>query len=106
AFSDDEGGVEKGSVWVLQLGEVLSIEEIDENLGISLFPNPTRNSFSLDRVDGISSIKVYDLYGRLVVKFSDVSDNLFNVSYLPVGEYIIVAAGTEGNLSSFKLIKK
>lgn len=107
AFSDDEGGFEKGSVWILQLGEILSIEEIvPESNAIFLYPNPSRNSFSLNEIEGVSNIKIFDINGREIVSYDNVNTNLFDVSYLPVGEYIVTIAIEDKNSRSFKLIKQ
>ncbi|MEH6763807.1 MAG: T9SS type A sorting domain-containing protein [Aequorivita antarctica] len=107
AFSDNEGGFEKGSVWVLQLGTILSIEEIDNGSNsFFLYPNPSKNSFSLNDTEGISKIQIFDINGRLVVNYDNLDLNIFNVSYLPVGEYVVKISLENGNLRSFKLIKQ
>lgn len=107
SFSDDEGGFEKGSVWILQLGEILSIEELgsDSNT-IFLYPNPSRNSFSLNEIEGVSNIQIFDTNGRKIVSYNNLSANLFDVSYLPIGEYIVRISWDAKNSRSFKLIKQ
>jgi len=106
AFGDSENGYRKGAAWILQLGLILSIEDLDTPNTIKLFPNPTRNSFSLTSIKGIQNINVYDMLGREVLSFNDISSNQFNVSYLPVGEYIIKVVGQKGAVLSYKLIKE
>ncbi len=105
ACFDDEDGFQKGSVWILQLGAILSIEGEGETNNIYLFPNPTRNGFSLNDVKEISTIIVFDMYGKQIVTFSNIEKNLFSVAYLTVGEYIIQVIDSNGKSSSFKLIK-
>ena len=106
AYRDSDDGFEKGSIWYLQLGEVLSIEEIDENSNIQIFPNPSKQSFSLTNIKGITSIQIFDISGKKVQSFKSFSKNLFDVSYLPVGQYIIMISKSEGENFSFKLIKE
>ena len=107
AFGDSEFGFEKGSVWILQLGEILSIEELgsDSNT-IFLYPNPSRNSFSLNEIEGVSNIQIFDTNGRKIVSYNNLSANLFDVSYLPIGEYIVRISWDAKNSRSFKLIKQ
>jgi len=107
AFSDNEGGFEKGSVWILQLGEILSIEElVSESNAIFIYPNPSKNSFSLNEIDGVSDIQIFDMNGRKVVNYANMNKNLFDVSYLPIGEYIVNIYMENNNSNSFKLIKQ
>ena len=107
AFSDNEGGFEMGSAWILQLGEILSIEDLN---GFSsktfLYPNPSKNSFSLNDITDVSNIQIVDINGRLVVSYDNLASNFFDVSYLPVGEYIVKTSKQNGNSRSFKLIKQ
>jgi hypothetical protein len=106
AFLDNEGGIEKGSVWILQLGLILSIEDLNTPNQLFLYPNPTRNAFSLSDISDVNSIQVFDLLGREVKSFNNINSNQFSVAYLPVGEYIINVVGKKGEVSSYKLIKE
>lgn len=106
AYFDNEGGYQKGSVWILQLGEILSIENIDKFDKINIYPNPSKNAFSLSDIGGIMNIKVFDVLGKEVIQFENISSNYFNVSYLPIGQYFIVATNDKNSSSTFKLIKE
>ncbi|MEZ4881596.1 MAG: T9SS type A sorting domain-containing protein [Flavobacteriaceae bacterium] len=89
------------------MGEILSIEEIvPESNAIFLYPNPSRNSFSLNEIEGVSNVQIFDTNGRKVVSYNNVSANLFDVSYLPIGEYIIKIFWDTKISRSFKLIKQ
>jgi hypothetical protein len=103
AFFDDENGTEKGSVWIIQLGEILSVETLESFNDNFIYPNPTRNSFSLNSVDNVNSVSIYDITGKLVISFKEITNNLFNVSYLPSNGYIVKVISEKGT-SSFKLI--
>lgn len=106
AVFDDEGGVEKGSVWILQLGQILSIYEVGDNSNnLIIYPNPSKNSFSLSDLTEISKIQIFDINGKNIVSFNDLISNLFDVSYLPTGNYIIKIYRNESILN-FNLIKQ
>ena len=77
-----------------------------ESNAIFLYPNPSRNSFSLNEIEDVSNIKIFDINGREIVSYDNVNTNLFDVSYLPVGEYIVRIAIEDKNSRSFKLIKQ
>lgn len=107
AYSDNEGGFQTGSVWILQLGEILSIEEMENSSNnFFLYPNPSKNSLSLNSLADVSNIQIYDITGRLVVAYDNLKPNLFDVSYLPIGEYLVKISLENGNYRSFKLIKQ
>jgi len=107
AYGDSEFGFQKGAVWILRLGEILSIEEIDTSSNeIFLYPNPSKNSFSLNNIADVDNIQIFDINGRLVVSYDNMATNFFDVSYLSVGEYIVKISFENENLRGFKLIKQ
>jgi len=106
SYHDNEGGIQKGSIWILQLGLILSIEDLNIQNKIFLYPNPTRNAFSLSDISDVDFIQIFDMLGREVLSFNNINTNQFNVSYLPIGEYIIKVIGQKGAVSSYKLIKE
>ena len=107
AYSDFVGSNEEGSVWVLELGEVLSITEINDNLGLSLVPNPARNAFRLSNINGIEKVYVYSMSGKQLIGYVPANiGNHFDVSYLPVGQYLIEIIHENRSRSHFKLIKE
>ncbi|PHS68081.1 MAG: hypothetical protein COB12_02365 [Flavobacterium sp.] len=106
AFGDSENGYRKGAAWVIKLGLILSIEDLNTPNNIFLYPNPTRNAFSLSDITNVNTIQVFDMLGREVLSFNSVKSNQFNVAYLPVGEYIINVVTEKGSISSYKLIKE
>ena len=81
-------------------------KSIIEQNNVFLYPNPSKNAFSLSDLDDVSAIKVFDMYGKTVVSFANIDENLFNVSYLPIGEYVILVSNENGSSSSYKLIKE
>lgn len=107
SYTDDDGGLDKGSVWILELGGILSIEEVDGRSNkITLYPNPSKKSFSLSSLENISKLEIYDMYGKKVLNFNKLDSNVFDVSYLPTGSYLIRASLQNGGSASYKLIKE
>jgi|TARA_R100000479_G_scaffold85403_1_gene41505 hypothetical protein len=104
--TDYIGGNENGSLWVLQLGEILSIDNMDDNnVEVVVFPNPTKKSFKLNDIDGINLIQIFDNQGKEIISYKDITSNNFDVSYLPVGTYLILIKNDNRNTFSYKLIK-
>ncbi|PVW13316.1 T9SS type A sorting domain-containing protein [Marixanthomonas spongiae] len=102
----DINGFENGSLWILQLGKILSIDDIDgNNEQILVYPNPTNNSFSLHEIDDILMIQIFDSQGKEIISFKDIKSNNFDVSFLPVGVYVILIKSNNEDISSYKLIK-
>ena len=80
----------------------LSIVDNDE-IKLSIFPNPTSTSWHIKTKTIINSILLYDILGRKV--YFDTPNNKdvqINAKFLPNGFYLLVINKTE----SFKLIKK
>lgn len=105
SFTDNDGGYQKGSFWTLRLGEILSIEPISPLEVNYLYPNPTKTSFSLSNFENVSNLKVYAINGAEVVTFDVNGENNYNVSYLPIGTYLVKVFYDTGESSTFKLIK-
>ena len=107
AYGDSEFGYQKGAAWILHLGEILSIDEIGGTQNtVFLYPNPSKNSFSINDLKDVSNIQIFDINGRLVVVYDNLTRNLFDASYLPVGEYLIKTSLENGSFRSYKLIKQ
>ncbi|MDO4763927.1 MAG: T9SS type A sorting domain-containing protein, partial [Flavobacteriaceae bacterium] len=68
-----------------------------------LYPNPIQNTFFLKGFRAVSEVKIYDKSGRLVSVFEP--QNSYNISNLPIGNYILVVKSDSG-LDNFKIIKK
>ncbi len=70
---------------------------------IRLFPNPTSSSFRLSM--DVAEIKIYTMTGQLVKRIEG-SKELYNISDLSTGVYLIKVLNTDGSSSSIKFIKK
>ncbi len=93
--------------------DLTSNNEIEETLGISLFPNPTSDVLSVKNEEGFSantSLEIYDASGRLVQSSSFVPEGQVTfdvqVNTLPQGNYtlsISVAGNIKKSLGFIRL---
>jgi len=82
--------------------ESLSIDDNDE-IKLSIFPNPTSTSWYIKTKTIINSILLYDILGRKVYHDTPNNKNVeIDAKFLPNGFYLLVINKAE----SFRLIKK
>lgn len=84
----------------------LKISDYDLDKTLSVFPNPTNGNFTiLSKTAIISSISIYDLQGRMVLKNSLNSEVAqMDISSLESATYIIKVA-SDKSIELFKIIK-
>ncbi len=78
--------------------------------GLSIFPNPVKNEFTLNNSNQInlSKAQVFDLSGKLLLSQNLINSesNLINISSFTTGLYLITIEDTFGNKHQTKLIKQ
>ena len=67
--------------------DALPVKEITKKIDFVISPNPTKNNFSITTTSKIESIKLYDIYGKLIKVYSE--KNNYSVSGLPSGVYLV-----------------
>ncbi|RFN57805.1 T9SS type A sorting domain-containing protein [Marixanthomonas ophiurae] len=77
--------------------------EIVENKIIALYPNPAKDSFSINSYDRIEAVTIYNMAGQEVKKVSETNQEI-NISDLANGLYIVKVKTSEGTLSK-RIIK-
>ncbi|WP_035654421.1 T9SS type A sorting domain-containing protein, partial [Flavobacterium saliperosum] len=82
----------------------LATENFTNSNGVSLYPNPVKDILNIDLVDNtrISSVKIYDLQGKLLL---EKASNDIDVSSLSVGVYLIKIKSEKGEFTK-KFIKE
>jgi hypothetical protein len=84
---------------------ILGIETIKNSKSkIAVFPNPTNDYFSFSNKEVIEKVAIYDLNGRSIKAFENLSEKL-DVSFLENGIYFLKVT-TSGELQTIKLIKE
>jgi hypothetical protein len=63
---------------------------------VSVFPNPARTTLYLNGLSEISSVSIFDLNGRLVLK-PQITNNLIDVSSLENGIYLVKLSDKDGD---------
>ncbi|MEZ4796669.1 MAG: T9SS type A sorting domain-containing protein [Flavobacteriaceae bacterium] len=71
---------------------------------VSLYPNPTKESFTIEINQNIETVNIFDLQGKLVKTYKDHFTKSYNINDLLSGVYFVKV--TSGNSSTtIKLIK-
>ena len=93
--------------------ETLAVKEISNSKGISIYPNPVRNEFTIKtpsgmNLSGITTVSIYDFTGKLI---STENINLnkqttINASQLINGTYIVKISGNSINYSQKIIVSK
>lgn len=73
---------------------------------VNCFPNPTSETISFDLGTGTKTVKIFDINGRMVNEFTDISEEVlsFNVAELQNGTYFYTVSRDNG-IASGKFIK-
>ncbi len=73
---------------------------------VTLYPNPAKSiiNLSINNIE-ITSIKIYDLTGKLVAKPA-IQNNSFSVETLSVGNYMVMLTDTQGKSATYKIVKE
>lgn len=92
----------------LELARLLSINELELNEGISIYPNPSTDNIkvSLPKSMGYASVVVFNVLGKKVITQEvSLTDNIIKISHLNSGVYLLKI--TNGNVSkTLKLVKE
>ncbi|GAA4280784.1 T9SS type A sorting domain-containing protein [Gaetbulibacter aestuarii] len=72
----------------------------------SMYPNPARNVLNFQTKDEISTIKIYDITGKVVMTSSTLSDKRMNVSQLTTGIYLVHLQTRDNKNGIRKLVKQ
>lgn len=74
---------------------------------IKIYPNPASNFIKISNSNGIGTLEVYNLIGKKVRTFTNVDDNnLYNISDLPKGMYLIRLLDEDNEAIGTKRVSK
>ncbi|WP_422106258.1 BspA family leucine-rich repeat surface protein [Winogradskyella sp.] len=71
---------------------------------VALYPNPTREHFYIEGIEGSYTVNVYDLKGRRILSLEDVTDNAVDMRPYDNGLYFIELVTASGSIFK-RLIK-
>lgn len=100
------GGYCNGNVpgWMVDLGDPNLSTNENKTDSITVFPNPTKDYFSVKGIKEISKLSIYSLDGKLIKSFNSIQ-NSYDISDLNNGTYLIHIKTTNGKISTTKIIK-
>ena len=88
----------------LNFNTILSDEEVEEEqTELKIYPNPTSSRFRIESLQGIESISVYDLSGRVVID-EMVRSRSYNSNLTNPGMYLVKIITDDGNTSVKRLM--
>ena len=81
----------------------LSVETLDGEMSISVFPNPTSSILNIN-FDGDLNLSIYNMLGQQIL---ETNDKQIDISGFERGTYILIVQNLESNNSTnFKIIKE
>src|SRR5690625_1015278 len=102
-----------GGAWTLATNEMV-YSLVCEQLGVSdlssfdfaYYPNPVRDVLNITSQKAVQSVEVYNLTGQRVMSESMVNQSQIDVSKLTTGTYVFRVTLEDGQVETFKIIKK
>ena len=84
----------------------ISADKKDKNPNrLIIYPNPITEFVHLNLNEKVSHIKIFDTSGRLIKTLSGEKDNIYSISSISRGSYILVVK-TQSDVLNFKIIKQ
>ena len=81
----------------------LSIETVDGEMSISVFPNPTSSILNIN-FDGELKLSIFNMLGQQLL---ETNDKQIDISGFEHGTYILIVQNLESNnITNFKIIKE
>jgi hypothetical protein len=84
---------------------------IEQGNEVRVFPNPFKNSFTIENKKGFNEAFFFDVTGKVVFKFplheklTPINDNSFEISKLPDGIYFLTLSGGNNENMTIRIIK-
>lgn len=84
---------------------ITKINTFDNDLGVSIFPNPTNGNIYFGDTKEIINISIYNIIGQLVLSKNNSNINTIDISKFHSGLYLIKMITSKGDIYK-KIIKK
>lgn len=82
--------VSNGYPFFIGQSTINAVTETKADNKISLYPNPVINAFQIIGIEGMATINVSDLNGRLLLSKNVTDNEMVSISNLPNGVYLVV----------------
>lgn len=94
-----------GDIFNAECEPRLGTSETENTAEVFIYPNPTHDFINIRNYKNISSYKIFDFSGRIVLSKNNFTENRIDVSSLQKGNYILEIASKK-SVKKFKFIKK
>lgn len=91
--------------WLVKLAPYVGIEEEQNNLSVTIFPNPSNGSFNIGGLQGENEIEIYNCMGELIYKTKTKNNIEFiSLNELAKGVYFCKIINDKLEIGSGKII--
>ncbi|WP_312768257.1 T9SS type A sorting domain-containing protein [Epilithonimonas sp.] len=90
------------AVYATDCSNILATNEISNTVKFSAYPNPTSDYLYLQ--NNAKEISIFNTAGQMVAGYRNTK--MVDMSYLPIGNYVVKVTDSAGVVSSQKIIKK
>tara|TARA_B100000674_G_scaffold44090_1_gene30494 strand:- start:10158 stop:11252 length:1095 start_codon:yes stop_codon:yes gene_type:complete len=102
-FEYDQNGNNNGTVKWLKASPTTSVAELN-TFTANLYPNPTEGEINITSDEEISSVKIFDITGKVVERYNFTHKNTVNINTdLPAGIYLVKITNASGQNKIQKL---
>lgn len=84
----------------------VGINEQDTSTRFIIYPNPTNGELIINPINDVSRIDVFDVLGQRIFSIKPYNSNVFNVSKLSSGIYIVKIIENSGKVTNANFIKE
>lgn len=84
--------------------QITDINNSITNPSVKLYPNPTSESFYISGFEGLATLKLIDISGKVILTKQVSSEDKISISTLPKGIYIVELI-TKKKVIKMKLVK-
>lgn len=103
---DEFGGTFEGIMSVEgECEELLGINDL-KKIDLTLYPNPVKEILNISTTGSIENVNVFNSGGQQVLKDAKVLNGQINVNSLTPGTYVFKVTLENGQVESFKVLKK
>ncbi len=87
---DVGGNYGNSDYWIVKLDADLSVGDYTIDNNITLYPNPTANTFTIANLsETITKVEILDLQGRIILATPEIHNNNVDISKLQAAMYIV-----------------
>ena len=90
--------------FIIDISSALSVDMV-EKVDVSVFPNPVKDILNITGTTEVVSIDVFDVLGKKVMSFNELTSGAINISPLAKGIYI-AKLNTEFSSKTVKIVKE